>query len=99
MDTVNLRGGWNDLINALSLPNGLWVLLTGAGVIIVVTALFKLLWDKRKGSGGGLSTILTPLCIGALLAAPRNVLPLLLWICDLVVNAAISVAPSPSPGC
>ncbi|ACV79083.1 acetate CoA-transferase subunit alpha [Nakamurella multipartita] len=91
MDTVNLRGGWNDLINALNVPGGLWVLLTAAGVIVVVAALLKLLWDKRRGGGGGVSSIFTPLMIGAFLAAPKVVVPILLWMIDLVINAAISL--------
>lgn len=91
MTTINLRGGWADLIGTLNPSPQLLTLLTCIGVGIVVLALLKALWDKRRGGGGGFTAIIWPLAIGAALAGPTIVIPILLWGADTVVNAALAL--------
>ena len=91
MNTIDLRGGWANLVAAINPSPQLLTLLTVIGVAIVVLALFKALWDKRRGGGGGFTSIIWPLAIGAALAGPMIVVPILLWGADTVVNAALAL--------
>ena len=101
-DTVDLRGGWESVWNGLKDGNpafaGVMNLLTAVGAVIVVMAIAKLLWEKRRGSGGGggmgggkTDGIMWALALGAILAAPNLILPVLLTILDSVANGIASV--------
>lgn len=57
------------------------------GVAIIVIAVGKFIWDKKRGGGGGFGSLIWPLVIGGLLAGPDIIIPNLLWIAELVINA------------
>lgn len=92
---VNLAGGWNTLWSAISTVIGgqIMLILTIIGVIMVVFAIGKYFFDKRRGgsAGQGLGVVLWTLVFGSILAAPQVIIPLLLTILDLVINAIIAI--------
>ena len=102
-ETVNLREGWDNVWNGLKDGNpafaGVMNLLTAVGAVIVVMAIAKLLWEKRRGGGGGgggmgggkTDGIMWALALGAILAAPNLILPVLLTILDTIANGVAGV--------
>lgn len=92
MAGVNLSGGWSTFWGAVR-PNvgGLMTLLTIAGMLIVLGAIFKYFWDKRRGGGGNTSGLMWSLLIGAILAGPDLFIPGILKIADLFINAVLSL--------
>lgn len=94
---VNLAGGWDDFWGGLKgAPGfeGIAALATALGAILVVGAVLKWLWEKRRGGGGGgkgSEGILWALALGAVLAAPGGLIPLLLTVLDFVANGIIGV--------
>ena len=95
---VDLKGGWAKVWSAIGTALGnLAGLLTAFGVIIVVFAVLKWLWDKRRGGGGqGNSTLGWAMGFGAILAAPGLLIPLTLGLVDVLINAVINIVNSNS---
>lgn len=95
MDKVNLAGGWNTLWGAISGVVGgqVMTILTIIGVIMVIASVAVYIFNKRRGGGvaQGLGSVLWTLVAGALLAAPQVIIPLLLTLLDLVINALIAI--------
>lgn len=93
---VNLASGWSTLWSAISGAIGTQVtgLLTIIGVIIVVLAVGKWIFDKRRGGRvtEGTDRILWALVAGALLAAPQVIIPIFLNVLDAIINAILAVA-------
>lgn len=93
MADVDLVTGWTDVMTTLQgVPGmaGIFRFCAAVGVIIIVAAVLKMLWDKRKGGGAGLSSLVWPMVIGAVLAAPVVLIPVFLWVADFVINTGIS---------
>lgn len=92
---VNLAGGWNTLWSAISgaIGGSVMTLLTIAGVILVLFAVTKYVFDKRRGGSAsqGLGIVLWTLVAGSILAAPQVILPLALGLLDLVINLLLSL--------
>lgn len=90
---VDLAGGWNNVWGVIKgALGGFAGLLTAVGVIVVVAALVKWLWDKRRGGGGGGSAAVGwAIAVGSVLAAPGLIIPLILGIFDVVANAVINL--------
>lgn len=92
---VNLTGGWNTLWSAISGAIGgqVMAILTIIGVVLVVFAIGKYFFDKRRGGGvtQGLGVVMWTLVFGAILAAPQAIIPLLLTILDLLINTIIAI--------
>ena len=79
-------------IFALDALTGALFLLTAIGVVLVVFAIIRWLWDRRRsGFQGNHSGLLWTFGVGAVLAAPDVVIPLLLGLADLVTNAVIGL--------
>jgi hypothetical protein len=101
---IDLSGGWTTVWNAISGPLATFTtFLTAVGVIIIVMAVLKFLWDKRRGSGGGgggqgASSIGWAIALGAVLAGPNLILPLVLEVVDIFANAAINLIKTGAPG-
>lgn len=90
---VNLRGGWNSAWAPIQsvLGAGLLKIVAAVGVLIVVSAFAKWIWDKRRGGGGNSSTLLWSLAIGALLTGPTVVIPVALWLFDGAANVVLKL--------
>lgn len=81
---------WGAVGSALGPINGL---LSLVGAILVVAAVVKWVWEKRKGSANH-GPLLHTIIIGAVLMAPNVVIPIFLTLIDAIVNAAISAGSS-----
>lgn len=89
---INLKGGWATVWSAVkSAAPGLGPLLTSIGVILVVFALGKWLWDKRKGGGGNSSSLAWTALVGAALAGPEIIFPILLGFIDWGINFVVGI--------
>lgn len=98
--TVNLKGGWETFWDAITagFPT-ITNMMTIIGVILVVFALLKWAWDRRRGGGmgQGAQPLWGALIPGAILAAPDMLFPILLGILDLVINVVISLINAATP--
>jgi hypothetical protein len=90
---VNLSDSWNQFWGAVQGPAApLLNLVKIVGVALVVMAFAKWAWDRRRRGGAGDSSgIWAALLIGALMSAPGVIIPMVLRIFDIVVNASISI--------
>ena len=92
--SVDFQSGWNTVWNSVTAAVGtqLTTLMTALGVVLVVFAIVKWLWDRRRsGFQGNHSGLLWTFGVGAVLAAPEAIMPLLLGLADLVTNAAVGL--------
>ena len=92
--SVNFQSGWSTVWKSVSGAVGaqLTTLLTAIGVVLVVFAIIRWLWDRRRsGFQGNHSGLLWTFGVGAVLAAPDVVIPLLLGLADLITNAVIGL--------
>ncbi|WP_375000154.1 hypothetical protein [Aeromicrobium sp. CTD01-1L150] len=98
-DSINLRGGWDQLWSALRAASGFEQVLSLAtivGVMLVVVAFIGWLWKRKRsngfsGAGSDSGGIWIAMIIGAVLAAPGLLFPIVLTIFDVIVNAGISI--------
>jgi len=109
-ESVDLSKGWTDVWDGLKGDGafaGVMNLLTAVGAVIVVMAVAKMLWEKRRGGGGGgggagggkgSEGIMWALALGAMLAAPNLILPILLQILDVIANGVAGVFKNTSKG-
>ena len=96
---INLSSDWTSLWNPISSQLGpLTTIASWAGVLIVVAAVVKWAWDRKKGMPGRHGGLLWALVIGALLAAPGFVIPLVLGILDTAINVVFSAFGNASGG-
>lgn len=89
--TINLKGGWTTIWTPMSNAlGGVAKLMLALGVLLVVFAVAKFFWDKRRGGGGqGAGAIAWTGIVGCILAAPGLLFPMLLGVFDSVANAVI----------
>jgi hypothetical protein len=92
MADINLSSGWGKVWGAVTagfpaLPG----MLTFIGTALVIWAVAKWAWDRRRGGnmGQGAQAIGGALIIGGVLLAPTVLLPLALTILDGVANIAV----------
>lgn len=97
-EKVDLSGGWDQFWSALKGASGMdqiLNLMTIIGVIIVVFALLKWTWDRRRGGGfgggGGSGGVWGALLVGAVLTAPALLFPIMLTVLDVIANAVVSI--------
>lgn len=89
---INLESGWKNVWGIVkSAAPGLSELLLAIGVILVVFALGKWLWDKRKSGGGDSSALMWTAIVGAALAGPEILFPLLLKLVDWLLNGVLGI--------
>lgn len=90
-----LKDGWKAVWSAVTAGtgNGLGTLLLSVGVILMVLALGKWLWDKRKGGGGNSSALLWTAVVGAALAGPEVIFPIMLGIVDWLIDTVVGILP------
>lgn len=92
---VNLKGGWDSVWGAVKAGfPGIGTLLTVVGVILVLGALLKFVWERRRGGGmaQGAQPLWGALIPGAVLCAPALLIPMFLGILDWIINIAIKLA-------
>jgi hypothetical protein len=92
---LDLKGAWTSLWSAINTGTfaSIMTLLTWAGVILVVFAVLKWLWDKRRGGGGNSQSLIWTSVLGGALAAPNLLLPIVLGLIDMLVNTIASALP------
>lgn len=89
---IDFSGDWDSVWSNLKSGTGFQGLLdlaAGVGVLLIVVALCMWAWKKFTGRNvpGGQTSITGALILGAMLCGPELVFPLVLQMCDLVVNA------------
>jgi hypothetical protein len=96
--TVDLAGAWDKMWSAIQLVTGeeVTTLLTFIGAVLVIFAIGKFIFDKRRGGGAtsGLTAVIWTLVAGALLAAPNLIIPLALTLLDWIINAIVKIVDS-----
>lgn len=95
-EKVNLAGGWKVFWDKVQGQlGGITTLLTVIGALLVVMALVMWLMERRRsgsaGMGQGAQKVMWAGIVGAVLAAPGFILPIMLGIIDLVINSIMSV--------
>lgn len=90
---ISLKGGWEKLWSAVSgaAGTGLTTALTVIGVALVLIAVIGYIWQRRRGGGGQSSGLIWTLIIGAILAGPTIVMPLLLTLIDWILNMFVNL--------
>lgn len=91
---INLKGSWTTFWNAISNAAGMGGLLRLAaviGVALVVFAVVKWAWDRRRGEKGSFGAIWGALVIGLILSAPNVAMPIAFTLLDAIANAGIAV--------
>lgn len=94
---INLSGSWSSFWGKFQGSIGsVMTLITMVGMLLVVGSVLKWLWDRRRGGGGGggmggANTVIWTLLLGATLAAPNLLIPVILTFLDAVANAFVSV--------
>lgn len=86
--SVDFTSQWNKLISAPWL-SGLLSVLGVVGIAIVALSILGWVWKKRRGGGGGSGFPIFPVIIGAILASPKFVIPVLLIILQWVATFAV----------
>lgn len=95
--SINLSGSWTTFWAKVSGATGMsdvLMYLGWIGMLVVVGGIFTYLWKKRRSQGQGVSgmgQIGWAMLVGAILAAPSVLIPVLLWFVDLVANLAIGI--------
>ena len=101
-DTVNFRESWSKFWSSLTSSTGiggLFTLLSLVGMLLVAMAIIKWAWDRRRGGGGGGSgAIIGAVIVGALLSAPNLIIPIVLLIVDVVINAVAKIVTNAARG-
>lgn len=99
-EQVNLAGGWGQFWSAITggFPK-ITMIMTIIGVILVVFAIVKWAWDRRRGGlTGNHGHLWGSLIPGAVLVAPTVLLPLGLLLLDGIINMVISIIQSAAGG-
>jgi cell shape-determining protein MreD len=92
--SVDLSGGWSTFWNAVTSSAGtpLTGILSVLGVCVLVFTLASYFWQRARGQGHNDSgKLVWALAVGAVLAAPGVIFPLILGLMDMVANAVISI--------
>jgi TRAP-type C4-dicarboxylate transport system permease small subunit len=95
--TLDLKGGWDNLMSKLPASfNSILDLTTLVAVIIMVGAFAMWGWEKRKGQGGGQgsSKLLWTGFAAMMLAIPKVVFPAVLYVVDIIGNIVKSILES-----
>lgn len=88
-NSSNLAGAWSSFWGAISGSagiNNLTTILAIVGMLLIVGALVKFVWDKRRGGGGNSQAVIWTMIVGGILAGPNVFIPLLLTLADFIVN-------------
>lgn len=94
-DTVDLSAAWDSFWGPVSSAIGTsaTTLLTVVGVVILIASIATYIFKKRQG-GANTGGLFWAALIGAVLAAPAVLFPLLLQLADFVINGFLSLLPA-----
>lgn len=89
---INLSAAWATMWSKVNTGNfaDLLNLLTIGGVAVVLGAILKFIWDKRRNQGQA-TPVWWAIVVGILLAGPGAAIPVLLKIADIVANAFLNL--------
>jgi hypothetical protein len=100
-EDVDLAGSWTSFWTAIKQGGGanftsLLNVLAIFGMCLVAWAIVKWAWDRRRGGGGGFggggsNGVTGALLVGVVLAAPNFILPAVLSVLDLVIDAVMKI--------
>ena len=95
---IDLEGNWNDFWSQIVKDPDTQALLVKVGwigALIAVSSILTFFWQKRKGrggQGGGMSSVpVYAFVVGAILSAPGVMIPKILQLLDIALNALSSV--------
>lgn len=90
MNAVDLSGGWTTLWGKINTGDfaSVMTLLTIIGVALVIFSAVSWIWSKRRG-GAPWSGVLWAAIVGGILVSPNVLIPWLLQLVDLIVNAVV----------
>lgn len=93
-DVIDLSRSWKTFWDAITAGySGIITMMSIIGVGLVVFALVKWAWDRRRGGsmGQGAQPLWGALIPGAVLAAPAVIFPILLQLLDWVANIVLNL--------
>lgn len=93
---TKFAAGWTTFWGKVSgVSGGLLDDIAMIGMVMVVFAFGKWLWDRRRGNGGGGggSGLIITIIVGAILASPTTIIPGVLTIADWLVAIFGSLLP------
>ena len=102
MGEANFKGWWENIWGTIEANlGGYQALLETVATLILVGAIIKYFWDKRKGGGGyggsgQNSTVIWTMAVAAMIALPGVILPLVLGVVDVLVNFGIDLVSGSS---
>lgn len=96
---LDLAGKWDEFWKAVSSDTGIGQItkvMAAIGVVLILFGFIKWAWDRRRGGGGmgNSGGVVGSVLVGGLLCAPDVLLPFLLTIVDILVNALMGVFTS-----
>lgn len=93
MDEVDLSAVWKTFWNAVTEEAGanFSVVLSVVGLIIVIFTLLGYVWKRWRNQGAQMGQMWLAILLGGLFAAPAILIPLLLFLVDLIANVAINL--------
>ena len=78
---------WNSITSTTGL-GGLTALLDSLGAVLVVVGIVAYVLERRRNKDANHHKLLMTILLGSILSGPGLVLPLILGLLDLAVNAA-----------
>lgn len=92
---IDLGSAWDKLLRAIGTSfDPILNVATVIGIGIIVVSLITWAWQRRRGGGGMMGQtggIWGSLLAGAVLCAPKVIIPLFLELLDIIANTVINV--------
>lgn len=89
---VDLKGSWDTFWNAISGDvKSVLSLIAIIGAVIIVGAIITYFWNRKRGGDASTSALMWTVAVGALLAAPGAIIPLLLLLFDAIANGMLTL--------
>lgn len=93
MDEFDLSGVWDTFWTAVTESAGqsFSVALSVVGLMIVIGALLGYVWKRWRSTDARMGQLWLAILLGAVFAAPGILIPLALFLVDLIVNVGINL--------
>ena len=89
---INLKDSWDTLWTSVTQGFGKAPqIMTVIGLIVLVFALAKYFWDRRKNGSANAHPVWSAIIVGGILAAPQVVFPVLLFVADGLANIGLAL--------
>lgn len=97
-DRVNFHGNWTTFWGAAQGQlGGILTLLGIIGLLLVAGAVIMWIYRKSRGGGGNTSGLVWTIVVGAILASPNFLIPMLLRVIDFFINTIAAVLRTGAP--